>query len=87
MNYKIGYTPKALKQLSRLDKSVVRRVRLFMDGLDRQNPRLVGKPLKGGSGFWRYRVGDYRILVSIGDGEMLVLVIDVDHRQQVYRDL
>lgn len=87
MTYRIGYTPKALKQVGRLDKSVVRRIRLFMERLDRGNPRLVGKPLAGDSGFWRYRVGDYRILVSILDEELLVLVVDVDHRRQVYRGL
>ena len=87
MTYRIGYTPKALKQIDRLDKPIVQRVRLFMDRLGQQNPRLVGKPLTGDSGFWRYRVGDYRILVSIEDEEMLVLVIEVDHRRQVYRGL
>ena len=87
MTYRIGYTPKALKQIDRLDKPIVRRIRLFMDRLDRGNPRLVGKPLTGDSGFWRYRVGDHRILVSIEDDELLVLVVGIDHRRQVYHGL
>lgn len=87
MTYRVGYTRKALKQIDRLDKSVVQRIRLFMERLDRENPRLTGKPLAGDSGLWRYRVGDYRMLVSIEDAELLVLVVDVDHRRQVYRGL
>lgn len=87
MTYRIRFTPKASKQIGRLDKPVARRIRLYLERLDRQNPRLVGKPLSGESGFWRYRVGDYRLLVSIQDDELLVLVVDVDHRRQVYRDL
>lgn len=46
-----------------------------------------GKPLRGVRGFWYYRVVNYHILVSVGDNELLVLVIDVDHRQQIYRGL
>lgn len=53
MTYRIGYTPRALKQIDRLDKSVVRRVRAFMEKLDRGNLRLVRKHLAGDSGFWR----------------------------------
>ncbi len=87
MTYRIRFTPKANKQVRRLDKPVARRIRDYLEQLDLENPRLVGKPLKGGSGFWRYRVGDFRILVSIQDAELLVLVIDVDHRRQVYRNL
>jgi mRNA interferase RelE/StbE len=65
MTYRIRFTPKALKQIGRLDKPVALRVRRFLERLDRENPRLVGKSLSGDSGFWRYRVGDHRIVVSI----------------------
>jgi len=87
MTYRIRFTPKASKQAGRLDKPIGRRIRLYLERLDPQNPRLVGKPLSAESGFWRYRVGDYRILVSIEDDVLLVLVVDVDHRRQVYRGL
>lgn len=85
MTYRIRFTPKASKQVGWLEKPISRRIRLYLERLDPQNPRLVGKPLSGESGFWRYRVGDYRILVSIEDDELFVLVVDVDHRRQVYR--
>ncbi|HJF13944.1 MAG TPA: type II toxin-antitoxin system RelE/ParE family toxin [Enteractinococcus helveticum] len=48
--------------------------------------RLASKPLRCSSGFWCYRVGDYRILVSIHDDELLVLVVDAEHRRQIYRN-
>jgi mRNA interferase RelE/StbE len=85
MTYRIQLTPKALKQIGKLDKSVVRRIRLFLQRIDRENRRLIGKALVGDAKLWRYRVGNYRILVSIEDGELLVLVVDVEHRREVYR--
>lgn len=85
MTYRIQLTPKALKQIGKLDKPVVRRIRLFLERIDRENPRLIGKALVGDANLWRYRVGDYRILASIEDGELLVLVVDVEHRREVYR--
>jgi mRNA interferase RelE/StbE len=53
------------------------------------NPRPVGAvPLKGlGRGLWRVRVGDWRIIYQIRDAELVVLVIDVAHRREVYRGL
>lgn len=87
MTYRIRFTPKALKQIGTLDKPIALRVRGYLEGLSLENPRLAGKSLSGESGLWRYRVGDYRILVSIEDDELLVLVVDVDHRRQVYRRL
>jgi len=87
MTYRISFTPAAQKQILRLDKVAALRIRAYVEGLDPQNPRLVGTPLSGESGLWRYRVGDYRILVSIHDDELLVLVVSVGHRRQVYRGL
>ncbi len=50
-----------------------------------ENPRQLGKPLSGDmSGFWRYRVEDYRVICEIIDGELLVLVIKIGHRKEVY---
>ncbi|MDE0335176.1 MAG: type II toxin-antitoxin system RelE/ParE family toxin [Defluviicoccus sp.] len=51
------------------------------------DPRDAGAPLRGfGSGsYWRYRVGDYRILCGLRDGELVVLVIEIGHRRSIYR--
>ncbi|GAB5040991.1 type II toxin-antitoxin system RelE family toxin [Bartonella henselae] len=48
--------------------------------------RVIGKPLKGQfSGLWRYRVGDYRILCELYDKELVVLVLAVGHRKNIYK--
>ena len=50
-----------------------------------ENPRRFGQPLTGDlNGFWRYRVGDYRIVASIEDDRFIVLVVTVGHRREVY---
>ena len=85
MTYRVEITLKALKQVSKLDKATRLRIERFLKvGLDRENPRAQGRALVG-EPFWRYRVGDYRILATIEDGVRLVLVVDVEHRRSVYR--
>ena len=50
------------------------------------DPRLLGEPLVGQrKGTWRYRVGDYRIICKVLDGELMVLVLEIGHRREVYR--
>jgi len=49
-----------------------------------EDPRQFGKALRGDLGeFWRYRVGDFRILCQINDGELVVLVVKVEHRREI----
>ena len=77
----------AERQLRKLDRSVQRRI---MDWLaerieECKNPRHFGEPLKGDdAGLWRYRVGDYRILCEIQDQQIVVLVLTIGHRRQIY---
>jgi mRNA interferase RelE/StbE len=85
----ISYTETALKQLKKLDRPVARRLVDFMDErvVGTADPRSVGKALTGpllGS-YWRYRVGDYRIICDLQDGALRVLVLEVGHRKDVYR--
>jgi mRNA-degrading endonuclease RelE of RelBE toxin-antitoxin system len=50
------------------------------------NPRAYGKPLKGNLiGFWRYQVGDYRLIADIQDNIFTILVMKVGHRREIYR--
>ncbi|MCY4496372.1 MAG: type II toxin-antitoxin system RelE/ParE family toxin, partial [Rhodospirillaceae bacterium] len=80
---------RAARQIKKLDSSEAARIRTYLR--DRiaplDHPRRVGTPLRGSklSNFWRYRVGDHRILCELGDDDLLVLVIEVGHRRSIYR--
>jgi mRNA interferase RelE/StbE len=87
--WRIDYTETARKQLRKLDKQTARRILDFMDErvAGQENPRAVGKVLTGPllGTYWRYRIGDYRVICDIQDGALRVLVIEVGHRRDVYR--
>ena len=83
--YTVGTTPAVDKQLSRLPRSVQRRLADAIEGLE-LNPRPHGvKKLEGHDNLWRVRVGDYRIIYTIEDDRLLVLVVKLGHRGDVYR--
>ena len=88
MSFAVKVTPGAQKQIRKLDPQAARRIRVFLEdtlsGI--RNPRALGKPLVD-QDFWRYRVGDYRILVSIQDTELIILVVALAHRREIYRDM
>ena len=88
MRYAIQILPAAQRAMAGLPKPVRRRVDEHILSLA-DDPRPHGAlPLKGeGKGLWRLRVGDYRILYQIQDAVLIVLVIDVGHRRDVYRQL
>jgi len=84
----IEYADTAKGQLRKLDKQTARRIVDFKDeriaGLE--NPRNSGKALTGpNGGFWRYRVGDCRVICDIQDGALRVLVVQVGNRREIYR--
>ena len=89
MAWIIKYTESSSKQLKKLDKQTALRVLDYMDervaALD--DPRALGKNLKGPKigEYWRYRVGDIRVICNIVDGQMMVLVIEIGNRREVYR--
>lgn len=87
MVWTINYSDRALKSLRKMDKQNARRIVDFMDLriAVAADPRQSGKPLKGEFGeFWRYRVGDYRILCEIRDNELVILAAIIGHRREVY---
>jgi mRNA interferase RelE/StbE len=88
MAWKVDLSPTALKQLGKLDKSVSRRILNFLrervEKLD--DPRQIGQRLQGTlSEFWKYRVGDYRLICSLEDDRFVVLVLRIGHRREVYK--
>ncbi len=85
MRYSITYAPSVAKAIRKLDKPTARRL-LDAIGALADNPRPSGCiELKGGDGELRVRVGDYRIVYDVQDDELLVLVLKVGHRREVYR--
>jgi mRNA interferase RelE/StbE len=88
MAWKIDFDPAALKELKKLDRPVERRILKFLrervSKLD--DPRQIGARLHGTlSGLWKYRVGDYRVICSLEHDRLVVLVLRIGHRREVYK--
>ena len=85
----IKYTESSSKQLKKLDQQTALRVLNYMDERVAvlADPRSLGKNLKGPKmgEYWRYRVGDIRVICNIMDGQLTVLVIEIGNRREVYR--
>jgi mRNA interferase RelE/StbE len=89
MAWKVELDSAAERELDKLDPQTARRILTFLHGriaaLD--DPRSIGEALKGSKlgDFWKYRIGDYRIIASIEDGALRVLVVKIGNRREVYR--
>lgn len=89
MVWKINYLKSVQKTLRKADKNTRERIRDFLEAkvANLEDPRKLGKALKGNqSEFWRYRVGEYRIICEINDSSLTVLVVRIGHRKDVYRN-
>lgn len=89
MVWAIEFDVAAKKELAKLDRQVAQRLLDFLTqrviGLN--DPRSVGQALKGSKlgEFWKYRVGDFRIIAHIQDQKMIILVLRVGNRREIYR--
>ena len=89
MGWTIELDRAAVRDLRKLDQQTARRILAFLHGrvgvLD--NPRSIGEALKGSrlGEFWKYRVGDYRVIACIEDSAVRVLVVRIGNRRHVYR--
>lgn len=86
--YDLKFSKKALKQLKKMDKSQSFLLISWIENnlMNTENPYQKGKGLTANrSGEWRYRVGNYRIICDIRDQELVILVIDVGHRSDIYK--
>jgi len=87
--WSIEYDRLVRKQVEKLDPQIQQRIHSFLyqrlAKLD--NPRQLGEAMHGSEfgKFWRYKVGDYRIICDIQDQRVVVLVVEVGHRREVYR--
>ena len=87
MSYTVEYTSRAIKSMKKLDRSVLVMIKAWIEKnlVDTDDPRRHGKGLTSNrSGQWRYRVGDYRILAEIQEDKLVILIVEVGHRQDIY---
>ncbi len=89
MDWTIEFDPAAERELAKLDPPVARRVLRFLHQRLRplDNPRQLGSPLHGQQlgDYWKYRVGDHRIIARIEDTQIRILVLRIGHRRSIYR--
>lgn len=86
--YKVEYSQEARKQLKKLDRQILLKIKDWIEvrliGCD--DPRLWGKALTGSHGEkWRYRIGDYCVLCLIKDSIVIIEVVSIGHRKEVYK--
>jgi mRNA interferase RelE/StbE len=85
MLYRVEFKPPAERAFRGLPRAVQKRIRQHIDALG-ENPRPPGaRKLAGSEDLWRIRVGDYRVVYTIRDDILLLLVVRVAHRREVYR--
>ncbi len=87
MRYSIIFDKNVDKQLKKIDitqqKIIINWISKNLE--DTENPRIHGKPLKGNlKEYWRYKIGDYRVIADIKDDEILIIIIEIGHRKNIY---
>lgn len=89
MAWRIELDPAAARELDKLDPQAARRILKFLSErvAPLSNPRSLGEALKDSKlgEFWKYRVGEFRIIASIEDRRLLILVVRIGNRRDVYR--
>ncbi len=87
MMYCVEYTKTSVKQLKKMDRKIAAFIISYIDEklVNCEDPRINGKALKGNyNDIWRYRVGDYRILAKIDDHRVIITVVEIGHRKDIY---
>lgn len=85
MTYRVTVAPAVARQLRKLDPPVRRRIQAVLELLSADPRPPSATQLVGGTGEWRVRTGDYRVIYEIADDELLVLVLRAGHRREIYR--
>jgi mRNA interferase RelE/StbE len=84
MTYSVRLSPAAARQLRKFDPQIRRRLQAVIELLSDEPRPPAATRLVGGAGEWRVRTGDYRVIYEIHDSELLVLVLRMAHRREVY---
>ena len=89
MAYQIELNDEGREDFKLLDNSIKLNVKKYLKKLvGVENPKAFGEALTGNlAGYWKYRVGDYRIVADIQDYKLVILVIAIDHRRKIYKKL
>lgn len=88
MSWKVQLSDQAIKELKKLDRVNRELILTYIEQRiqDCENPRLFGEPLKENlAGYWRYRIGQYRLICELNDEVVTIYVVTVGHRRQVYQ--
>lgn len=89
MQWRVEFAASAARSLRKLDPPMARRILRFLNErvAPSADPRSLGQALKGSElgAFWKYRVGDYRIVARIEDSAVRILVVRLGHRSDIYR--
>ncbi|MDR1068879.1 MAG: type II toxin-antitoxin system RelE/ParE family toxin [Clostridiales Family XIII bacterium] len=87
MKYQLFFTAKAKKDLSKLDAYTQKKIQAYLNNnvSGSENPKAHGKALSENlSGYWRYRIGDYRVICKIHDDVCKVFAVNIGHRSKIY---
>lgn len=87
MKYKVEFTSGFSKEFKKLDRCTMLFIKAWIQNHleDCENPRQYGKALKGNkSNSWQYRIGDYRLICDIQDGNLVILALSIAHRREAY---
>ena len=89
MKYKVLFTDRSKKQLKKLNKNISFFIIAWIEKniSDCTNPRVFGKALLADKkGLWRYRIGDYRLICEIQDNNIIILILEIGHRKDIYKN-
>ncbi|MCY3604474.1 MAG: type II toxin-antitoxin system RelE/ParE family toxin [Gammaproteobacteria bacterium] len=87
MTWKVEFDDRAAKELRKLNPQIQGEILTYLRKriATAENPRRFGKSLSAGlGGLWRYRIRDYRLICSISDRDLTVLILRVGHRRNIY---
>ncbi len=89
MGWSVKFSNTAVKQLKKIDKKCQAKILDFLEDeiANADDPKIKGKILTGDKkGFWRYRIGNYRVICDIQHNELVILALTIGHRKNVYKD-